>query len=62
MIESPRIGRSVNLEFIPPWYANELVDQSRGQGEQYLKEMALKLPDHIIHSLVRSFQAELFCR
>jgi hypothetical protein len=47
MIESPGIGRSVKLEFLPPWYANELVDQSRGQGEQYLRELADKLPDHI---------------
>jgi hypothetical protein len=47
LIESPGIGKSVKLEFIPPWYANELVDQSRGQGEQYFRELAHKLPDHI---------------
>jgi hypothetical protein len=47
MIETLGIGKTVKLEFIPPWYANELVDQSRGKGEQYLREMALKLPDHI---------------
>jgi hypothetical protein len=47
MIETQGIGKSVKLEFIPPWYANELVDQSRGQAEQYLREMADKLPDQI---------------
>jgi hypothetical protein len=47
MAESAGIGRSVNLEFIPPWYANEMVDQSRGQGEQYLRDLADKIPDQV---------------
>jgi len=47
MTESIGSGRSVNFEFIPPWYANELVDQSRGQGEQYLKDLADKMPDQV---------------
>lgn len=45
--ESARIGRPVNLEFIPPWYANELVDQSRGQGEQYLRDLAGNIPEQV---------------
>jgi hypothetical protein len=45
--ELPGVGRSVKLEFITPWYANELVDQSRGQGEQYLKELTAKMPDQV---------------
>jgi hypothetical protein len=44
---STGIGRSVNFEFIPPWYANELVDQSRGQGEQYLRDLADNIPDQV---------------
>lgn len=47
LLASPGIGRSVKLEFIPPWYANEQVDQSRGKGEQYLRELADKMPDHV---------------
>ncbi len=47
LIDPNGFGRSVKLEFIPPWYANEMVDQSRGQGEQYLGELAGKLPDNI---------------
>lgn len=47
MTESSRIGRHVDLEFIPPWYANELVDQSRGQGEQYLRDLADHIPDQV---------------
>jgi len=47
MTESTRIVRPVNLEFIPPWYANELVDQSRGQGEQYLRDLADNIPDQV---------------
>ncbi|MCK4853042.1 MAG: beta-N-acetylglucosaminidase domain-containing protein [Bacteroidales bacterium] len=44
---STGIGRPVNFEFIPPWYANELVDQSRGQGEQYLRDLADNIPDQV---------------
>ncbi len=47
MMESTGNGRSVNFEFIPPWYANELVDQSRGQGEQYLKDLTEQIPDQV---------------
>jgi len=47
MNESTGIGRPVDIEFISPWYANELVDQSRGQGEQYLKELARHIPDQV---------------
>ena len=47
MTESTGNGRSVNLEFIPPWYANEMIDQSRGQGEQYLRDLADKIPDQV---------------
>ncbi len=45
LTESTGIGRTVNFEFIPPWYANEMVDQSRGQGEQYLRDLADNIPD-----------------
>ncbi len=45
--ESPGIGGSVNIEFIPPWYATEQVDQSRGQGEQYLRDLTAQLPDQV---------------
>ncbi|MEE9460290.1 MAG: beta-N-acetylglucosaminidase domain-containing protein [Bacteroidales bacterium] len=44
---STGIGRPSNFEFIPPWYANELVDQSRGQGEQYLRDLADNIPDQV---------------
>jgi hypothetical protein len=47
MIESTGSGRSVNFEFIPPWYANEMVDQSRGQGEHYLMDLADQIPDQV---------------
>lgn len=40
-------GKQVNLEFIPPWYANELVDQSRGQGEQYLRDLGDNIPEQV---------------
>ena len=41
------VGKSVKLEFIAPWYANEQVDQSRGQAEWYLEEMAAKMPEDV---------------
>jgi len=44
---STQTGRPVNLEIIPPWYSNELVDQSRGQGEQYLRDLADNIPDQV---------------
>ncbi len=47
MTESTGIARPVNYEFIPPWYANEMVDQSRGQGEQYLRDLADNIPDQV---------------
>ncbi len=47
IINTEGFDRSVKLEFIPPWYANEMVDQSRGQGEQYLRDLSGKLPDNI---------------
>jgi hypothetical protein len=40
-------GKSLKLEFIAPWYANEQVDQSGGQAEQYLEEMAGQMPEHV---------------
>ena len=43
----PGMGRSVDIEFIPPWYANEGVDQSRGKGEQYLLDLSAHLPDQV---------------
>jgi hypothetical protein len=45
--ESTGIGKPVNLEFIPPWYANEMVDQSHGKGEQYLMDLADNIPDQV---------------
>jgi hypothetical protein len=32
------------LEFCPPWYSNEHVDRSRGQAEQYFKDLAFQIP------------------
>jgi hypothetical protein len=45
--KNPGFGKSLKMEFIAPWYANEQVDQSRGQAEQYLKDLAGKMPDHV---------------
>jgi hypothetical protein len=44
---TPGVGKSLKLEFIAPWYANEEVDQSRGQAECYLKEMADRMPENV---------------
>ena len=32
------------LEFCPPWYSNEHIDRSRGQAEQYFKDLAFQIP------------------
>jgi hypothetical protein len=47
LFRSMGLGRTVKLEFIAPWYANEQVDQSRGQAEQYLTELSTKLPESV---------------
>ncbi|MCK4746921.1 MAG: beta-N-acetylglucosaminidase domain-containing protein, partial [Bacteroidales bacterium] len=37
----------IRLEFIPPWYSNEDIDLSRGQAEQYYRDISPKLPDDL---------------
>jgi hypothetical protein len=37
----------VDFEFLAPWYGNESLDRSRGLGEQYLEELADKMPDRV---------------
>ncbi len=37
----------VKLEFIPPWYSNDKLDLSRGQAEQYYRDLSSKLPDDL---------------
>lgn len=32
------------MEFIPPWYLNEFIDQSRGKAEAYLSDIARMIP------------------
>jgi len=38
---------TVTLEFLPPWYSNDGLDLSRGQAEQYFRDLSSKLPDEI---------------
>ena len=35
------------LEFCPPWYANEHIDRSQGKAELYFKEMTFLIPPDI---------------
>ena len=35
------------LEFCPPWYANEHIDRSEGKAEQYFKELTFQIPPDI---------------
>ena len=38
---------TLSLEFIPPWYSNDGLDLSRGQAEQYFRDLSSKLPDEL---------------
>ncbi len=35
------------LEFCPPWYANEHIDRSQGKAELYFKELTFQIPPDI---------------
>ena len=35
------------LEFCPPWYANEHIDRSEGKAELYFKELTFQIPPEI---------------
>ena len=35
------------LEFCPPWYSNEHIDRSRGQAEQYFKDLVFQIPPEV---------------
>ncbi len=42
---SRSIDSEVKMEFIPPWYSNNILGTSRGQAEQYLLDLGPKLPE-----------------
>ncbi len=38
---------ATKLEFVPPWYHNELINQSQGRAEQYFNDLLLQIPEDV---------------
>ena len=41
------IDRSIDIEFLAPWYSNKELGLSRGQAERYLMDLDPKLPENL---------------